>query len=61
MLITPDGHLLGRCDGEVGFSASLGAPEDLIRNIHGLVSVVELDGDELGHLLGRVAETKRRA
>jgi hypothetical protein len=34
MVITPDGALLGRCDGQPGFSTFLGASEDLIRNIH---------------------------
>ena len=35
MVITPDGHLLGRCDDEMAFKAFLGASEDLIKNIHG--------------------------
>lgn len=61
MQITPDGHILGRCDGQVSFSAFLGASEDLIRNIHGVASVAELDGDEVGYLLARVAEIKQRA
>jgi hypothetical protein len=61
MQITPDGHILGRCDGQVSFSAFLGASADLIRNLHGVAPVAELDGDEVGYLLGRVAEIKRRA
>ena len=28
MFITPDGHLLGRCDGEAAFKAFLGAAVD---------------------------------
>jgi hypothetical protein len=60
MFITPDGHMLGRCDGEASVRAFLGAAEDLIRNIHGVASVAELDGDEVGYLVGRVAEIKRR-
>src|SRR5471030_1716329 len=36
MAITPDGHLLGRCDGEAAFKVFLGASEDLIRNITAL-------------------------
>ncbi len=60
MVITPDGHLLGRCDGETSFKAFRGASEDLLRNIHGLASVAELDGDEIGYLVGKVAETKRQ-
>lgn len=60
MVITPDGHLTGRCDGEASFKAFLGAAEDLIKNIHGVAPVAELDGDEIGYLVGRVAEIKRR-
>jgi hypothetical protein len=33
MVITPDGHLLGRCDGETAFRAFLGASDDLLRNV----------------------------
>ena len=60
MMITPDGHVLGRCDGQPGFSTFLGATEDLLRNIHGVAPVAGLDGDEMGYLLGKVAEIKRQ-
>ncbi len=60
MAITPDGHLLGRCDGEASFRVFLGASEDLLRNIHGVAPVAGLDGDEIGYLIGRVAEIKRQ-
>jgi hypothetical protein len=60
MVITPDGHVLGRCDGEAAFKAFLGSPEDLIRNIHGVAPVAEFDGDELGYLVVKVAEIKRQ-
>jgi hypothetical protein len=60
MVFTRDGHLLDRCDGQASFTAFLGATEDLLRNIHGVAAVAELDGDELGNLLGKVAEIKRR-
>jgi hypothetical protein len=60
MAITPDGHLLGRCDDEETFRAFLGASEDFIRNIHGVALVAELDGDEIGFLVAKVAEIKRR-
>jgi hypothetical protein len=60
MAITPDGHLLGCCDGEASFKAFLGASGDLIKNIHGVAPVAELDGDELGYLVAKVAEIKRR-
>jgi hypothetical protein len=60
MVITPDGHILGRCDGDASFKAFLGASEDLIRNIHGVAPIAELDGDEVGFLVARVAEIKRQ-
>lgn len=59
MSITPDGYVLGRCAGEASFKAFLGASDELIQNIHGVASVAELDGDEIGYLVGRVAEVKR--
>ena len=58
MVITPDGHLIGRCDGEPEFKAFLGASSDLLKNIHGVAPVAGLDGDEVGYLLGKVAEIK---
>lgn len=60
MVITPDGLILGRCDGELSFKAFLGASEDLIKNIHGVAPVAELDGDEIGFLVAKVAEIKRQ-
>jgi len=60
MVITPDGHVLGRCDGEAAFKAFLGASEDLIKDIHGVAPVAELDGDEIGFLVAKVAEIKRQ-
>ena len=60
MVITPDGHLLGRCDGEAAFKAFLGAASDLLKNVHGVAEVAELDGDEIGYLVGKVAEIKRQ-
>ena len=60
LVITSDGHLVGRCDGEAEFKAFLGEVEDLIRNIHGVAPVAELDGDEVGFLVAKVAEIKRR-
>jgi hypothetical protein len=59
MVVTPDSHLLGRCDGEAAFKAFLGASADLIKNIHGVADVAELDGDEVGYLVAKVAEIKR--
>ena len=60
MVITPDGHLLGRCDGEATFKAFLGASTDLLKNVHGVAEVAELDGDEKGYLVAKVAEIKRQ-
>ena len=60
MVITPDGAILGRCDGQPGFSTFLGASEDLLRNVHGVGPVAELDGDEIGFLVAKVAGIKRR-
>lgn len=60
MVITRDGHLLGRCEGEATFKAYLGASADLIKNIHGVAPVAELDGDEVGFLVAKVAEIKGR-
>jgi hypothetical protein len=60
MTISPDGHLLGRCEDEPSFKAFLGASQDLLKNIHGVAKVAELDGDELGYLVAKVAEIKRQ-
>jgi hypothetical protein len=60
MVITSDGHMLGRCDGEEDFKVFLGEADDLIKNIHGVAPVAELDGDEIGFLVAKVAELKRR-
>src|SRR5438105_10777520 len=60
MVITPDGHLLGRCEGDESFKAFLGASQDLIKNIHGVAPVTELDGDEIGFLVAKVSEIKRQ-
>ena len=48
------------CEGQPGFSAFLGASQDLLKNVHGVAEVAELDGDESGYLLGKVAEIKRQ-
>src|SRR5689334_20206140 len=60
MVMTPDGALRGRCEGEAAFKAFLGASADLLRNIHGVAEVADLDGDEIGYLIGKVAEIKRQ-
>ncbi len=55
--VTSDGHLLGRVDNEAHFKVFLGEVDDLIRNIHGVAPVAE---DEVGYLVAKVAEIKRR-
>jgi len=60
MVVTSDGHMLGRCDGDSEFKVFLGEADDLIKNIHGVAPVAELDGDEVGYLVAKVAEIKRR-
>ena len=60
MIVTSDGHLVGRLEGESEFKIFLGEADDLIKNIHGVASVAELDGDEAGYLVAKVAEIKRR-
>ena len=52
--------MLDLCDGEASFKVFLGASDDLIKNIHGVAPVAELDGDEVGFLVAKVAEMKRQ-
>ena len=59
MVITPDGHVLGRCETDTSFKVLLGDSEDVLKNIHGVAKVAELEGDEVGYLLAKVAEIKR--
>jgi len=42
----------------VSFKAFHWAEAGLIRKIHGIAAEANLDGDELGYLLGRVAKVK---
>lgn len=60
LVATPDGMLIGRCEGEPDVQRSLGSVDDLLRTIHGLAPVAKLDGDELGYLVARVAAIKGR-
>ncbi len=59
LLITSDRHILARPTGEASHQIFIGAEADLIKNIHGIAEVAELDGDELGYLLARVAAARR--
>lgn len=45
-------------EGKATYKAFLGAGADLTRNLHGVVEVAGLDGDEAGNLLGRIAANK---
>ena len=58
MVINPDGQILGRCEGNPTFRVFLGSSKDLIQNIHGVAPVAELDGDEVGYLVAKIAEIK---
>src|SRR5579863_2320284 len=58
MRISPDRCLLARPAGESTFKAFLGAEADVIRNIHGVAEAAELDGDEVGYLIGKIAAIK---
>ena len=49
----------GRVDG-AAFKAFLGASADLLKNVHGVAEIAELDGDEIGYLVAKVAEIKRQ-
>lgn len=55
LYISPDRGVLARPAGEISFKVFIGAEQDLIRNIHGIAKVAELDGDEVGFLLGKIA------
>ncbi len=59
LFITTDRFVLARPTGEVTHNLVIGAEADLIRNIHGIAEVAGLDGDELGYLLGKIAEARR--
>ena len=58
-VIKPDENLLGRIKDQAGLTTFLGSSADLIKIIHFVGGVAELDGDEIGYLVARVAEIKR--
>jgi hypothetical protein len=51
-------RLMGRSAGALRFKAFHCLENGLIRNIRGMATEAELDGDELGYLLGQVAKIK---
>jgi hypothetical protein len=59
LFITWDRFVLARQTGEVTHKLVIGAEAELIQNIHGIAEVAGLDGDELGYLLGKVAQASR--
>lgn len=46
---------IAECEGELESRGFLGSVDDLLRNMPGLAPVAELDGDELGYPVARVA------
>jgi hypothetical protein len=52
---------ISRWRGGAGFDHFLGPEADLIRDTRGVAKVVELDGDEVGYRVGRMAEINRIA
>jgi hypothetical protein len=56
--LTSSRYLIVRFTGEAEFRKYKGTRADLIREIHAVAKAADLDGDELGHLLGKVAELK---
>jgi hypothetical protein len=59
LLISSDRCILARTTGEMTHKIFIGAEADLIRNIRGIAEVAGLNGNELGHLLGKVAQARR--
>lgn len=60
MVRSPDGHLLGRANGQATEQGYLGTQDYLTKNIHGLAPVAALDGDKVRYLVGAVAAIKRK-
>jgi hypothetical protein len=58
LFLTSDRRLVVRFTGEPEMRVYEGTRADLIREIHAVARAAELDGDELGYLLGKVAELK---
>jgi hypothetical protein len=56
--LTSNRNLIVRFTGEAEFRKYEGTRADLIREIHAVARTADLDGDELGYLLGKVAELK---
>jgi hypothetical protein len=46
MVVTSDGHILGRHDGDIGLNDFMGAESDLVRNWNNLLDCAGLDEEE---------------
>ena len=53
----PD-RLLVRVEGDVAPKSIAGVPDDMVRLVHEVGEMADLDGDEVRYLLGEVAEIK---
>jgi hypothetical protein len=60
VIVNPDGYLFGRYDDDLDCQVYLGTARQLLQRIHEIAPVVQLDGDELGFLVGKVAGMKRK-
>jgi hypothetical protein len=56
--LTRDQHLSARVAGQAVFQNFKATKTDLIYKIHEVAKLAGLDGDELGYLLGKVADLK---
>jgi hypothetical protein len=51
--------LFARVEGQASFNTFLAKEAELIWNVHEVAKAAGLGGDELGYLLGKIAEIKR--
>ena len=58
LYLTSERRLIVRLAGEAELREYTGTRADLIGEIHAVAKAANLDGDELGYLLGKVAELK---
>jgi hypothetical protein len=54
VVVTADGYLCGRCDGESDHEMYLGTATQFLQSIHDVAPLAQLDGDEFGFLVGKV-------
>jgi hypothetical protein len=59
LFITSGRFILARTASEPTHKLLVREEADVIRNMHGIAKVAGLGGDELGYLLGKVAEARR--